>query len=397
MAKKIIVYVVLFVMLFSVCGCTSGGKVFIKNYFGYYGLCDEDGDYIIKPKYHQMIGLDNDEYLVCLPGSEAIKICTVVGSNIDKSEFVTEYSKVYTVVNRKDKVLRELEDVEYAEEIADGIIVMLKKIVRDTTPRGPENIITYGYVGAECYIYDSALNPLNSEPWYNVKKYGEDKLLLTDEDGTIYLTDYSLNYISTKGYDEIYYINDELCGIVEKSKHGIMNMDGEVVVSPEYTEATMAVDEGLLAVGKDGKYSLMSSQTFNITGEISFSQIESFGYYGVARVVLEDNGKIYYAFVNDKGEAVVDFGTYSYISQFSGGKAVACVGGYSENSFRHTDSKMEFDAYPDMSFTYPETDNFAEHRNLDRQPAEASWVLIDTQGNVIREATNEDIAQYDVR
>ena len=384
-------------MVASLCGCATGDKVFIKNYAGYYGLCDENGDYFITPKYKQMIGLDNGRYLVCLTGSEYLKICTLVENDMTDCEFVNEYSRIYTIINKKDKVLETLEDIAYVEEIADGLIVMLKNVVRDTEPRGELAITTYGYISAECYLYDSALNKLNAKPWYNVKMYGEDKLILTDDKGLCYITDLSLNYISTKGYEDIYYITDDLCGVVENSKHGIMNMNGEVVVTPKYTAPVMGISESLIAVGESEKLTLVSSQSLEATSNIIFTQIENFNYYGVARIVLIEGEKVKYGLVDNEGKTVIDTGIYAYISQFSGGKAVACIGESSTNTLAADTEKMRFDIYPDMSFTYPDTENFSDHRSLDKQPEDATWVLIDTEGNVIREATKDDIAMYDVK
>ena len=271
-----------------------------------WGIIDSNGNDVITPSYQEMMIVPNEKKDVFLctydvnyeTGEYKTKVL-----NKDNKEIFTEYEQVEAIQNMKDNqlwyeqnVLRVRKDGKYGIINLDGKVLVEPQYDEITAVTGIENAykvkkdnlygifdnegkqiinVEYaditnlgkdnksGYIvkdqNNKFGIVDYSANKVLEIKYDSIEKvYGNDLYVVT-ENGAKKLVNKSGEDVITSGFDNITEIlkNKENGVIFQRAgKYGVMNLNGEETIAPEYEELKEA-KTGILIAKRDGKYGVI--------------------------------------------------------------------------------------------------------------------------------------------
>lgn len=185
-------------------------------------------------------------------------------------------------------------------------------------------------------------------------------------------------------YDEVSdYFHEGTCVVRNGNKYGVIDMKGNEIIPCEHVRLNSCSD-GMFLYGaekEDGwsiAYGFLDKKG-NVVIKAEYNDAGNFS-DGLALVKKSDEKKSWIrhsAFINKKGEIVVDFGTYSEMESFSEGLAAVRVEKENKNLWGYINTKGEIAIAPAYGYVYSFSDGVAIVGKNDKE------FVIDTKGEVV--------------
>lgn len=238
---------------------TSGNKVEVKriNYYvayenGNFGVINNNGEYVIKPQYMEMIAIPNN--------TKPIFVCTI---DVD-DELGTYKTKV--VNENNEQILSGYDQIEAIENSDSKNNIWFEDNVLRVSKNGKYGLIDFDGKELIPCEYDKivALNAVKGE--FLVKKAGNIGLV-NDKGQTIIPVLYKSIRTLKEGYTSEYII------VNENDKYGIISTSGNILIEPTYEEVKYLNSDLMFAVKEEGIWKLFNTSDSSIVIEGGYDNI----------------------------------------------------------------------------------------------------------------------------
>ncbi len=182
-------------------------------------------------------------------------------------------------------------------------------------------------------------------------------------------------------YDHVNdFFSEGTCIVKSNGKYGVINMKGKEIIPCTHERIYDCSDGMFLFYTKDEDYNYwygFLDKTGKVAIEPQYKDAEGFS-DGLALVKKDakDSWVDDHAFINKKGEIVVDFKTYTRMKSFSDGLAAVNIDNDDKDVWGYINTKGEVVIAPTYDYTYPFSDGVAIVGKNDKE------FLIDKKGEV---------------
>lgn len=182
-------------------------------------------------------------------------------------------------------------------------------------------------------------------------------------------------------YDHVNdFFSEGTCIVKSNGKYGVINMKGKEIIPCTHERIYDCSDGMFLFYTKDENYNYwygFLDKTGKVAVEPQYKDAEGFS-DGLALVKKDakDSWVDDHAFINKKGEIVVDFKTYTRMKSFSDGLAAVNIDNDDKDVWGYINTKGEVVIAPTYDYTYPFSDGVAIVGKNDKE------FLIDKKGEV---------------
>jgi hypothetical protein len=182
-------------------------------------------------------------------------------------------------------------------------------------------------------------------------------------------------------YDHVNdFFSEGTCIVKSNGKYGVINMKGKEIIPCTHERIYDCSDGMFLFYTKDENYNYwygFLDKTGKVAIEPQYKDAEGFS-DGLALVKKDakDSWVDDHAFINKKGEIVVDFKTYTRMKSFSDGLAAVNIDNDDKDVWGYINTKGEVVIAPTYDYTYPFSDGVAIVGKNDKE------FLIDKKGEV---------------
>lgn len=182
-------------------------------------------------------------------------------------------------------------------------------------------------------------------------------------------------------YDHVNdFFSEGTCIVKSNGKYGVINMKGKEIIPCTHERIYDCSDGMFLFYTKDEDYNYwygFLDKTGKVAVEPQYKDAEGFS-DGLALVKKDakDSWVDDHAFINKKGEIVVDFKTYTRMKSFSDGLAAVNIDNDDKDVWGYINTKGEVVIAPTYDYTYPFSDGVAIVGKNDKE------FLIDKKGEV---------------
>ena len=182
-------------------------------------------------------------------------------------------------------------------------------------------------------------------------------------------------------YDHVSdFFSEGTCIVKSDGKYGVIDMKGKEIIPCTHERIYDCSDEMFLFYTKDENYNYwygFLDKTGKVAIEPQYKDAEGFS-DGLALVKKDakDSWVDDHAFINKKGEIVVDFKTYTRMKSFSDGLAAVNIDNDDKDVWGYINTKGEVVIAPTYDYTYPFSDGVAIVGKNDKE------FLIDKKGEV---------------
>lgn len=182
-------------------------------------------------------------------------------------------------------------------------------------------------------------------------------------------------------YDHVNdFFSEGTCIVKSNGKYGVIDMKGKEIIPCTHERIYDCSDGMFLFYTKDENYNYwygFLDKTGKVAIEPQYKDAEGFS-DGLALVKKDakDSWVDDHAFINKKGEIVVDFKTYTRMKSFSDGLAAVNIDNDDKDVWGYINTKGEVVIAPTYDYTYPFSDGVAIVGKNDKE------FLIDKKGEV---------------
>ena len=430
-----IAFVVIIMFVFVLKGILSRsdetGKIVSNSYFTAFqdekwGVINQLGEFVIDPSYQEMIVIPNskaDVFLCTYDVNYETGTYKTKALNSKNKEIFTEYEQIEAISNKDEannlwydqNVVRVMKDQKYGlinlsgkevlaleyEEIVPiqgienafkvkkdgkyGIANTEGKIVldikyADVTTLGKDN--KSGYIvktdDGKYGIVDYS-NSIVLEAKYDAVSnvYGNDSYVVT-EAGKVKLVGKDGTEKLSEGFDDIKQVlksQDNGVIFTKGGKYGVMKLNGEETIAPEY-ENLVEAKSGFLIAKKDGKYGVIDIAK---TEKLAFNY-ENINYYETADIYVAEDEQFQAEFLNSNFESKLS----GILVEFNLEKGFIKLKG--EDSYKYYNLKFE-----EKSDTEVLTD-----RTLFARKKDGKFGFVDKTGKVVVDYQYDDVTEQNV-
>ena len=184
-------------------------------------------------------------------------------------------------------------------------------------------------------------------------------------------------------YDHVNdFFSEGTCIVKSDGKYGVIDMKGKEIIPCTHEHIYDCSEDMFLYRTKDEDYNYWYGwldKKGNVVIEAQYSDAGLFN-DGLALAIRKNDKKSWineYAFINKKGEIVVDFNTYAKMQSFSEGLAAVNVENDNKDVWGYINTKGEVIIAPTYGYAYPFCDGVAIVGKNDKN------FVIDTKGEVV--------------
>ena len=184
-------------------------------------------------------------------------------------------------------------------------------------------------------------------------------------------------------YDHVNdFFSEGTCIVRSDGKYGVIDMKGKEIIPCTHEHIYDCSEDMFLYRTKDEDYNYWYGwldKKGNVVIEAQYSDAGLFN-DGLALAIRKNDKKSWineYAFINKKGEIVVDFNTYAMMKSFSEGLAAVNVENDNKDVWGYINTKGEVVIAPTYGYAYPFCDGVAIVGKNDKN------FVIDTKGEVV--------------
>ena len=184
-------------------------------------------------------------------------------------------------------------------------------------------------------------------------------------------------------YDHVNdFFSEGTCIVKSDGKYGVIDMKGKEIIPCTHEHIYDCSEDMFLYRTKDEDYNYWYGwldKKGNVVIEAQYSDAGLFN-DGLALAIRKNDKKSWineYAFINKKGEIVVDFNTYAMMKSFSEGLAAVNVENDNKDVWGYINTKGEVVIAPTYGYAYPFCDGVAIVGKNDKN------FVIDTKGEVV--------------
>ena len=184
-------------------------------------------------------------------------------------------------------------------------------------------------------------------------------------------------------YDHVNdFFSEGTCIVKSDGKYGVIDMKGKEIIPCTHEHIYDCSEDMFLYRTKDEDYNYWYGwldKKGNVVIEAQYSDAGLFN-DGLALAIRKNDKKSWineYAFINKKGEIVVDFNTYAKMQSFSDGLAAVNVENDNKDVWGYINTKGEVVIAPTYGYAYPFCDGVAIVGKNDKN------FVIDTKGEVV--------------
>lgn len=184
-------------------------------------------------------------------------------------------------------------------------------------------------------------------------------------------------------YDHVNdFFSEGTCIVRSDGKYGVIDMKGKEIIPCTHEHIYDCSEDMFLYRTKDEDYNYWYGwldKKGNVVIEAQYSDAGPFN-DGLALAIRKNDKKSWineYAFINKKGEIVVDFNTYAMMKSFSEGLAAVNVENDNKDVWGYINTKGEVVIAPTYGYAYPFCDGVAIVGKNDKN------FVIDTKGEVV--------------
>ena len=184
-------------------------------------------------------------------------------------------------------------------------------------------------------------------------------------------------------YDHVNdFFSEGTCIVKSDGKYGVIDMKGKEIIPCTHEHIYDCSEDMFLYRTKDEDYNYWYGwldKKGNVVIEAQYSDAGLFN-DGLALAIRKNDKKSWineYAFINKKGEIVVDFNTYAMMKSFSEGLAAVNVENDNKDVWGYINTKGEVIIAPTYGYAYPFCDGVAIVGKNDKN------FVIDTKGEVV--------------
>ena len=184
-------------------------------------------------------------------------------------------------------------------------------------------------------------------------------------------------------YDHVNdFFSEGTCIVKNDGKYGVIDMKGKEIIPCTHEHIYDCSEDMFLYRTKDEDYNYWYGwldKKGNVVIEAQYSDAGLFN-DGLALAIRKNDKKSWineYAFINKKGEIVVDFNTYAMMKSFSEGLAAVNVENDNKDVWGYINTKGEVVIAPTYGYAYPFCDGVAIVGKNDKN------FVIDTKGEVV--------------
>lgn len=184
-------------------------------------------------------------------------------------------------------------------------------------------------------------------------------------------------------YDHVNdFFSEGTCIVKSDGKYGVIDMKGKEIIPCTHEHIYDCSEDMFLYRTKDEDYNYWYGwldKKGNVVIEAQYSDAGLFN-DGLALAIRKNDKKSWineYAFINKKGEIVIDFNTYAMMKSFSEGLAAVNVENDNKDVWGYINTKGEVVIAPTYGYAYPFSDGVAIVGKNDKN------FVIDTKGEVV--------------
>lgn len=184
-------------------------------------------------------------------------------------------------------------------------------------------------------------------------------------------------------YDHVNdFFSEGTCIVKSDGKYGVIDMKGKEIIPCTHEYIYDCSEDMFLYRTKDEDYNYwygFLDKKGNVVIEAQYCDAGLFN-DGLALAIRKNDKKSWineYAFINKKGEIVVDFNTYAMMKSFSEGLAAVNVENDNKDVWGYINTKGEVVIAPTYGYAYPFSDGVAIVGKNDKN------FVIDTKGEVV--------------
>lgn len=184
-------------------------------------------------------------------------------------------------------------------------------------------------------------------------------------------------------YDHVNdFFSEGTCIVKSDGKYGVIDMKGKEIIPCTHEHIYDCSEDMFLYRTKDEDYNYWYGwldKKGNVVIEAQYSDAGLFN-DGLALAIRKNDKESWineYAFINKKGEIVVDFKTYTMMKSFSDGLAAVNIENDNKDVWGYINTKGEVVIAPTYGYAYPFSDGVAIVGKNDKN------FVIDTKGEVV--------------